>query len=92
MKKLVLLFILALSLIIAYQAYLLRKNKIDASPDSAISTIKETFNEQSKGVREQMSGKFGGVQEVVLDKTKSVVSKLNQKLQNSTVEETDSKK
>lgn len=86
MKKLVLLFILALTLIIAYQAHLLKKNKIDASPNSAITSIKETFDEQSKGVRQQVSGKFGNVHEIVLDKTKTIVSDINRKLQNSTVE------
>lgn len=78
------LFILALSLIIAYQTYLLRKNKIDPASEKSVETIREAVYEQGKGVREKFEGKFGDVHEKVLDKTKTVVSKLNDKLQNTT--------
>lgn len=91
MRKLVLLFVLALSLIIAYQAHLLRQNKIDSSPDKAIETIRDAVSEQGQGVRDKFGDKFGDVHEKVLDKTKTVVSKLNDKLQNTTKEDNSKK-
>lgn len=80
MRKFVLIIVLLLVAVIAYQNYLLRSNKVETAPKEVFSGVGSKFIDKVDGVKDSVAERLGDIKEgIVLDKIDSIKGLVNSK-------------